>query len=124
MKMAPPGTIPFSGLPLSRAGVSLSTTRSTCSSSARGWMWASDVVEPFLAVLAGHRVAEGGLDLAGQVVARGRQRVVHPLDDGDGPAAPQGLDDRPRREGAEAADVQAAGLDPLDVAQVVDRGAG
>ena len=33
MKMAPPGSIPFSGLPLSIAFVSLSTTRSTCSSS-------------------------------------------------------------------------------------------
>jgi hypothetical protein len=33
MKIAPPSTIPLSGLPLNSAFVSFSTTRSTCSSS-------------------------------------------------------------------------------------------
>ena len=63
---------------------------------------ARDAVDLLLAVLAGHGVAEGGLDLARQVVARGRERVVHALEDGEGPAVLERLDDLPGREGPEA----------------------
>ena len=41
---------------------------------------ARHAVDLLLAVLAGHRVAEGRLDLARQVVAGRRERIVHPLE--------------------------------------------
>ena len=79
-------------------------------------------VDLFLAVLAGDGVAERGLDLARQVVAGGRERVVHPLEDGERLAVLAG----PRRSavrgtGGRRTDVQAAGRDALRLAQVVDR---
>ncbi len=55
-----------------------------------------NAVDLLLAVLPGHRVAEGGLDLARQVVAGRRERVVHPLEDGERLAVLAG----PRRSAA------------------------
>ena len=80
-----------------------------------------DALDPLVPVLARHRVAEGGLDLAGQVIARGRERVVHPLEDGDRPAVLRA----PRRccvagNGRKHEHGQAARGDPLHVAQVID----
>ena len=54
-----------------------------------------------LPVLAGDRIAEGGLDLAGQVVAGRRERIVHAFEDGERLAVLQGLDDLACREWAE-----------------------
>ena len=39
-----------------------------------------NAVDLLLAVLAGHRIAERGLDFARQMIAGRRKRIVHPLD--------------------------------------------
>jgi len=83
---------------------------------------ARDAVDFFQAVLAGRRVAEGGFDLASQVVAGRRERVVHPLDDAEGAAILERIDDCLRWEGPEAIDIEAAGFDAFAIAQVIDRG--
>ena len=87
----------------------------------RGAVDPRHLVDPILPVLTGDGVAERRLDLASQVIARGRQRVVHPLEDRDRPAVPQRLDDLAGRKRPEHKDRQAPGRDPQMVAQIVDR---
>ena len=68
-------------------------------------------IDSLLAVLPGDGVAKRRLDFAGEMVARRRKRIVHPLQHGERHAMAQGFDNLPCRERTEAADVQAADFD-------------
>src|SRR5206468_871625 len=85
---------------------------------------ARNAVDLLLAVDAEQGIAESSLDLAREMVARGRHRVVHALEDAERRAVLQSFDDLPRGEGAEAADIQTAGGNALLVAEVVNRDLG
>src|SRR4029077_20636061 len=91
----------------------------TTAQAGRSVVDAGDAIDLLLPVGPEHGVAEGGLDLAGQVVAGRGERIVHALEDGKGLAALQRLDDLPAGERSKDADVEAAGRDAL-VAQIID----
>ena len=70
--------------------------------------------------MSGRGIAERSLDLAGQVVARGRERVIHSLDDGNGLGPGECVDDLPGGERAERENRHAPGRDALLLAQIID----
>ena len=100
--------------------IDVAWTHVAAAKAGRGAVHARNAVDSLLAVLSIDRIAEGSLDLAGQVIARGRQWVVHAFEDSKCLAILEGRDNLPGRERPEDEDVQAAGGDPLDIAQIIN----
>src|SRR5262249_14451419 len=76
--------------------------------------------DSFGPALTGDGIPEDGLDLAREMFVRRRERVAHSFEHRERHAMSQSFDDLPRWERTKAANRQAAALDSLVLAKVID----